>query len=292
MRNLLAALALFIATTPAPARAADAHALVQRGIQLYREASYASSVASLEQARQARSLDGLDETELAFYLAADYVALGSMPAARRELKVVLESQPGYELPPYTSPKVSALFRDVRAELERSPRLRALPPRRTSPMLIELWFDPSRTGGTAYGSAMWRWHGETGWREAPLSHVEDKLVTTIAIDRDGALEYWAEARGPQGLAQAASAARPLELPVTGYAPSAPSVRPLTAVALAPSLALPPAPPARPEKSVARAWWLWTTVGAVVAAGAGVGLYFALRPGASGTSDAALAMPRAP
>src|SRR5690242_8646636 len=94
----------------------DPHLLIQRGIQLYREAAYAASVTALELARQQR-LAPVEEVECGFYLAADYVALSSLPAARRELRAVLEAEPSYELPPYTSPKVASLYRDVKDELE-------------------------------------------------------------------------------------------------------------------------------------------------------------------------------
>jgi hypothetical protein len=256
----------------------DPHTLVQRGVQLHREASYASSVAALEQARQSPALTPAEQAECGFYLASDYVALNSMQSARRELRALLEAQPGYELPPYTSPKVAALFRDVQAELERMPRLRALPARRKA-STVELWFEPSRTGGMAFGAAHWRWHGDDGWHEAPLAHVDDKLITTIDVDRNGTLEYWAEARGPQGLAQAASKDRPLELPVSGYSAASAS---RTSAALGSS----PSRSTKEKKSIASAWWLWTGIGAAVAVGAGVGLYFALRPTTGGTGDAVL------
>jgi hypothetical protein len=190
---------------------------------------------------------------------------------------VLEAQPSYELPPYTSPKVVALFHEVQSELERLQRLRALPPRRKGNP-NELWFEPSRTGGTAPNAVQWRWHGESAWREAPLGHVEDKLVTTVDIDRNGTLEYFAEVRGPQGPAQAASKERPLELPITGYARKEATV-----------VVPPPAPPpvkTQEKKSIVGAWWFWTPLAVVVAAGAGVGLYFGLRPTTGGTGDAVL------
>ena len=45
--------------------------------------------------------------------------------------------------------------------------------------------------------------------------------------------------------------------------------------APEAVVAKSPPPGPEKKpVYKAWWLWTTVGVVVAAGVGVGLYFAL------------------
>src|ERR1700690_3392623 len=107
----------------------DAQALLRRGISLSREASFAASVAALEQARS-RGLVSAEAADCGYWLATDYLALGSAQAARRELRQLVEAAPGYELPPYTSPKIQSLFRDVREELERAPRLKALPPRHT------------------------------------------------------------------------------------------------------------------------------------------------------------------
>src|SRR6185503_13286423 len=97
-------------------------------------------------------------------------------------------------------------------------------------------------------------------------------------RGGTLEYFAEARGPSGLAQVASADRPLELPVA----AAPGATRATALVGENAIAAQPAPR---KRDLVHAWWLWTTVGVVAAAGVGVGLYFALRP-SGGTADAVL------
>jgi tetratricopeptide (TPR) repeat protein len=270
MRTLVTALAgLISVAVPASSLGADGHALLQRGIALHREASYAASVAALEQARAARTLQPVELVECAFYLGASYVALGSLPAARRELRAVIETDPAYEAPPYTSPKVAAVLREVRDELQRAPRLKALPARRPSRNEFVLEFDASRTGGDAFGAARWRWRGEEAWREAPLGHDGDRLAAPLKLERNGTVEYWAELRAPGGYAQAGSAERPLELPVAGVDPLLLAVR-----------------VERPRRSVLKSWWLWTTVGAVAAAGLGVGLYFALRPNPSPTADAVL------
>jgi hypothetical protein len=123
--------------------------------------------------------------------------------------------------------------------------------------LELRFEASRTDGKPFGSAYWRWRGGS-YREAPLAHAGEQLTAELPLDRNGTLEYWAEARGPAGLAQAASAERPLELPVTGVQVDA---------------------PARPRRGgVARNPWLWVGLGAVLigAAGLATGLALALRP----------------
>lgn len=262
----------------------DAHQLLQRGVQLYREAAYASSVAALERARQAGGLDGAEQAECGFYLGADYVAMSSWDAARRELRALVEASPAYELPLYTSPKVAALFREAKQELQHMPRLLALPPRRLvsdGAARIELWFEAVRFGGTTFGAARWRWRGERGWHEAPLGHAVngEQLVARLDADRGGTVEYFAEARGPAGVAQVGSPERPLELPV--MAPQAPLV---TAPPSPSTVSLVGARAPR-RTPVARAWWLWTTVSVLAATGAGVGLYFALRP-PGGTADAVL------
>jgi hypothetical protein len=265
--RFLCAVAMVAMTAAAPVRAAeparptaaaDGHALLQRGVAQHREAAYAASVALLEQARARGDLQPHELAEAAFYLAANYVAMGSLPAARRELRTVLENAPTYELPQYTSPKVAALFRDVRDEQERAPRLRPLPPRHKSATEIEIGFEASRTQGTAYGSAYWRFRGERGWREAPLGHVGERLMARLEVERDGTLEYWAEVRAPGGAALAGSKDKPLELPVTGAAEAA---------AIAKARGVPLEPPQQPKR-----WWpVALGVGLVfVGAGLGVGL----------------------
>jgi tetratricopeptide (TPR) repeat protein len=273
--TVMAVVAVVPETTPS-ARAAptavplDGRTLVQRGVLAYREAAYAAAVATLEQARATARLSPEELAECRFYLAASFVALGSTNAARRELRALVEANPGYDLPQYTSPKVVTLFREVREEVENRPRLRALPPVARGAVLA-VRFEAARTGGTAYGSAFWRWRGERAYRELPLRHgdgsARDDLVAELPL-REGTLragdptvELWAEARAPQGLAQLASPERPLEVGV----PSAPGLR-------------------VERRSVARSWWLWTIVGAVAAGGAATGLYFALRPTPPATTDA--------
>ena len=96
----------------------------------------------------------------------------------------------------------------------------------------------------------------------MRHAGDELAADVPVARAGTLEYFADGRAPGGPLQAGSAGRPLELPV----------------ATGPSVALVgdvPGAPSRESKG-RKLWWLWTGLAAVGAAGAGVGLYFALRP----------------
>jgi hypothetical protein len=266
----IALVALSTVAAHAAGGAPDGHALLQRGIAQHREAAYAASVTSLELARNTRALAAAELVECAFYLGANYVALGSPAAARRELRAVIETDPSYEPPPYTSPKVAVVLREVRDEIARAPRLKALPPRRPSRNQFLLEFDASRTGGDAFGAAHWRWRGEQAWHEAPLAHDGEHLAAPLALERNGTIEYWAESRAPGGYAQTGSAERPLELPVAGVA---------ALLAAAPAAR-------REQRSVLKSWWLWSAVGAVAVTGLGVGLYFALRPAPLRTADAVL------
>jgi hypothetical protein len=258
---------LLLGLSPPAAATEDAHALLRRGISLSREASFAASLAALEQARARGPLSPAEAAECEYWLATDYVAIGSIQAARRELKQLIESAPAYDLPLYTSPKVAALYHEVHDELERAPRLKALPPRRTQKGLV-LAFEPARTGGTAYGAVYWRWRGEREWREEPLAHSGETLQTTLQPARAGTLEYWAEARAPEGAARAGTQDKPLEVP---------AVAPVAVVATA-------APPRK--ESIARKWWLWTSVAAVTSVTLGVGLYYGLRAPTPSTADAVL------
>ena len=265
----------FGAPVEARATSVGPSALLRRGIALYREASYAASVAALEQARAgAGALEAVEQVECAFYLAADYVALGSLKPAEAELRRVIALEPGYEAPPFTSPKVAGMLAEVRAAEEHSPRLHALRPRvmlvpggRT----VEVAFEASRTGGTAYGAVSYRLPGERTVREAPLAHVGDRLAAQLSLGEDGGrgragtVEYWAEAQSPAGVMRAGSSARPFELAVQ-------------ALALSP-----------PRSKRGRVAGIVAAVGVVTIAaglGLGLGLYYGLRAGPGPTADVVL------
>ncbi|MDB4965285.1 MAG: hypothetical protein JWN44_974 [Myxococcales bacterium] len=262
-----ACIALVVWSATASAAPGDGKPLYQRGIQLYREAAYADSAVMLEHARARGGLAPQERVECSFYLGANYVALSSLGAARRELRALLQEEPEYELPQYTSPKVAALFREVKEELERAPRLRPLPPERHGDELT-LRFEPSRTGGRAYGAVQWRWRGDGEWREVPMAHKGNELQATVVLERTGGLEYWADARAATGALKAGSAEQPLELPV----------------AVGPRVVASSRNDRSHRAGAARLWWVWTGVGALAMAGAGVGLYFALRPTPQPTADA--------
>jgi hypothetical protein len=267
--SLVARPAVAEPSSPSPrtndAALANARTLLRRGIALYRESSFAASVAALEQARAAAPLEPPEHAECGFYIAADYLALGSPGPAREELRRVIRSLPDYEAPPFTSPKVAALLQEVRLEGERAPRLRPLPPRRVGPESLELRFEAARTGGRVYGAVSYRLRGEPTFREVPLVPAGERLVAQLPVAQSGVLEYYADAIGPAGAMRTGSAVAPLEVAVRGLSPAVVTSR------------------------RRRALWVAAGVGAaaLIGAGLGLGLYYGLRSSpASQTTDVAL------
>ncbi len=239
----------------------DPHAMVRRGIALQREASWTASIATLEKARASGVLSSAERVECEFYLAAAFVAIGSDAAARRELASVLQAQPSFEPPPYTSPKVASLLGEVSRERAQTPGLEARPPR-ASDGGLELGFDARRARMPIYGVVRFRMRGEKTFHEAPLAVSDtDKAPITVAAQvptpQAGVLEYYADALSAEGSLHAGSETQPLELPVAAG-------RKITRAAPTSNARL-------------KLVWLAIPIGAVVGAGLGLGLglYYGLR-----------------
>ena len=226
---------------------------------------------ALEKARASGVLSSEERAECAFYLGAAYVAVGSEGAARRELASLLEAQPTFEPPPYTSPKVASLLGEVARERGQAPQLEPRPPRRlpadgaTLSTEIELGFETRRTRPPVYGVVRYRMRGERAFREAPLvahgvpgdvtAEATIALSARVQVKGGGVLEYYADALGGGGALHAASAALPLELPV-------PKDDRVVSTA-----------PAKRDRS--KLVWLAVPVGVVAGIVVGVGVYYGLR-----------------
>ena len=256
---LLAAMVAWVAwPTRSLAEPVDAHGQLRRGIELQREASWSASITSLERARAVGTLSTVERAECAFYLAAAYLAIGSDAAARRELAVVLDLQPGFEPPPYTSPKVSSLLGEVARSRATAAQLDPRPPH-TSADGLELGFEAHRIKGPIYGVVRFRMRGDEDYGAAPLvaraaqHDGTQALVADVKPAHSGVLEYYADALEPGGHLVAGSSDRPYALPFTLRA----AERVQTSRA--------------PSKLV----WLAIPAGFVVGVATGLGLYFGLR-----------------
>jgi hypothetical protein len=223
----------------------DGHALLQRGIALQRDASWNASIAALERARAGGLGTAAERAECAFYLAAAYVAINSDGAARRELGIVLDERPGFEPPPYTSPKLASLFGEVTRERGRLPVLEARPPRRLQPDAtrgsgLELTFDTKHDLTPVYGVVHFRLHGQTDYTEAPLA-------------QRGPGSFVADALSPLGALRAGTAVSPLELPIGVIDP----------------------PRGKRVRGPSKLVWLAVPLGIVLGVATGLGLYYGLR-----------------
>ena len=239
----------------------DAHGQLRRGIELQREASWSASITALERALSTGTLSSAERAECAFYLAAAYLAIGSDAAARRELAVVLDLQPGFEPPPYTSPKVASLLGEVARSRATAAQLEPRPPR-PSPSSdgLELGFEARRVKGPIYGVVRFRMRGDTSYTAAPLvarSAEHDgtqALVADVKPAGSGVLEYYADALSPGEHLVAGSAVRPYALPFTATAPA----RAVTT-----------------SRGPSKLMWLAIPAGVIVGAAVGLGLYFGLK-----------------
>lgn len=243
--------------------------LLKRGIELQRQASWSASIAMLEKARAAGVLARAEQIECAFYLAAAYVAVGSDGAARRELTFVLDAQPGFEPPPYTSPKVTSLLGELARTRQQGPSLEARPPRTLSgaaagpggASAIELGFEARRAPTPIYGVVRFRLRGQPAWRDALLQSrgVDGTLIAEVRPGGSGVLQYYAHAMSAAGALSVGSPAAPLELPY--HAPAGASLSE-------------PAPPARPARAPSKWVWAAIPVGVVLGVATGLGLYYGL------------------
>jgi hypothetical protein len=246
---------------PASVHAAepDGHALLQRGIALQRDASWNASIAALERARAGGLATAAERAECAFYLAAAYLAISSDGAARRELAIVLDERPGFESPPYTSPKLASLFGEVTRERARLPVLDARPPRRLQPdetrgSGLELSFDTKHELKPVYGVVRFRMRGQADYAEAPLAQRgPGAFVAEVRPPQTGVLEYYADALSPMGALRAGSAMSPLELPTGAIDP----------------------PRGKHARGLSKLIWLAVPLGIVLGVGTGLGLYYGLR-----------------
>jgi len=245
----------------ARAEPADGHAQLRRGVALQREASWNASIAALEKARASGVLSPAERVDCAFHLAAAYLAIGAEPAARRELDLLLEAQPAFEPPAYTSPKLAALLGEVARTRAAAPWLEARPPHALPADAergsgVELTFEARRVGPPIYGIVRYRLRGEPAWREAPLQRragaTDGALVTDVRPTAAGVLEYYADALSSAGPLRAGTIAAPLELPLAHVDPARPR-----------------------RKGTSKLVWLAIPVGVVLGVGIGVGVYYGLR-----------------
>ncbi|HJZ88272.1 MAG TPA: hypothetical protein VKN99_24025 [Polyangia bacterium] len=249
--------------------ATDPAAALKHAEALYADAQYPEAVAALDELLARRDLAPAARLEATLYLGMGQLALGNEQAARARFQELLEANPAYELPRYTSPKIRALFDQIRAQVQGGPRLEALPPlaeaAASGPGPVRLRFHAERLagGGTQRALVYWRRSGQRDWSEIALAgqtelSAEPPLAATSEPATDFDLEYYAEIQeGPLVLAHAGTAAQPLVVhvpaPARGLAGSQSAAAPFY-----------------------KRWWFWSAVG-LVAVGGATAAYLGTRGG---------------
>jgi len=249
----------------------DARAALKRAEAQYTEAQYAESVAALDEILARSDLPAELRREATLFLGMGHLALGHDEAARARFREVLEADEKYALPRYTSPKIRALFEQVRQEVHASPVLSPLPPVTTpaasGPDHVRLRFRAERLG-TRTATAYWRRRGQLEWSrttlrapaagdgmpelsaEPPLGAAAD----AVGLSSDFDLEYYADVReGERVLARAGTAEQPLEMRVR--------VRGGTSRENSNG-------GSNFERPFYKRWWFWTIAGVAVAGAATV------------------------
>lgn len=235
---------------------------MQRAHDLYDDAQYAEAIAAYDDVLARPELQSSDRRESLLYQAFSHIALKHEDAARRSFRAVLAQEPTFSLPPYTAPKIRALFEQVRKEVSLKPQILALPASATHEQLT-VAFTLSNVRGQRV-LLLYRARGTTSYREAALSG-SPTAQTQIALSAPvpDTIEYYAEIReGISVVATAGTASEPLSMKIPG----------------AHNLATVPVAEASVSTStpVYKTWWLWTIVGVVVAGGAATAIYFATKP----------------
>ncbi len=236
--------------------------------QLYDDAEYAEAVAAYDELLERPDLSEAQKQEALLYLGFAQLGLRHDDAARRQFRRLLEKAPRYVLPAYTSPRLVTVFEQVRREVTAKSDIALRGVHKTptdTGTHVELEFLVAKTG-VAHALLFWRWQGDPVFNELALGENGGIAEGAIDAPKDHTvMEYYAELRSDDKvLAAVGSAAQPL------LADWTPRGAPMSA----------PVAVARPTP-VYKAWWLWTTIGVVVAgAGAGTAAYLLTRP-TSGT-----------
>jgi hypothetical protein len=259
--------------------APDTQAALKHAESLYSDAQYAESIAALDELLAHRELAPGQRLEALLYLGMGHLALGHEEAARARFHELLQEDPAYALPRYTSPKITQLFERVRIEVKDSPHMVALAPEMhpaaAGPDHVTLRFRVERRGDSV-ALVHWRRRGAATFNEEKL-HGEGTMTADLPLGwsqqvptEDFDLEYYGEleAEGKR-VTGSGTAEQPLVVRVHVRATAAGQVHPGMVPDEGHNTSSDGSAP------IYRRWWFWTVVGVAVVGG-GVAAYAATRP----------------
>jgi tetratricopeptide (TPR) repeat protein len=234
----------------AKAPAAPAPETIEGAMQLYQNAQFAESLAILDKVVR-QTTDPLALKQAKLYLAMNFLALGNDARAKSAFQELLDLDPDFELPTFSSPSVRQFYARVKADYKIIPVITHTPPVDVDAVkgaAFDITVKRMRPGYEA--QLFYHTPGAASFSRVDLSRVQGdayvaRLPTALLLHDQGySLEYYiAVSEGPAHvLAQLRSAASPYVVPV------------------AVPVQLRVGPP------VYKKWWFWTAVGgaAVVAA----------------------------
>ena len=132
--------------------------LVDQGIGMYLEGRYEKARDLLDKALKYKELELERNRRLGAlqYLAFCRIALGDTPGARENFKRLLTLEPAYRLPAGTSPKIVAVFADVRVKMPKKIEPKPVIEEKPPPGVIPPDKPPVKPKPKKSGSSWWIW----------------------------------------------------------------------------------------------------------------------------------------
>lgn len=272
-RGLCAAAATVLFLTLCPAVAVAAQKPVEKARQLIEEAEFEQALKVINDALV--QPDNSDAILVSLYelQATAYLFQGKKDKARQAFERLLQAEPDHELPKGTSPKIRALFDEVRAAQKPVKVIHERIATAQSGKRLDVRARFEELPAGAKPRLYYRRAGSENYNSTPfLIEGSDSVAKVPAYELPAetgeyGLEYYLEVGDAAGrrVAGMGDALAPLRVRVSGEEPKGqPDPTP---------------PAAAPSEAWYQKWWVWTIVGVVVV-GAGVGAGVAL----AGQSDA--------
>ncbi len=240
-------------SAPAPtAPAAPTPQTLDGAIQLYQNARFAESISVLDKVFRAATDLGVKK-QAKLYLGMNFLSLGNEPRAQQMFRDLLDLDPDFELPTFSSPSVRQFYQHVKGEYKIIPvPTHTPPPQLDAPKGADLHFDIQRMRPKYQATLYYRAQGASSFSRIDLSHTSGdayvgRLPPALLVkDKGYALEYFVViTEGPvRVLAELRSDSNPFVVPVS--------------VPVQMQTGTP----------VYKKWWLWTIIGGALAIGGGV------------------------
>lgn len=238
---------------PAFAGSATEEAAFEHAVSRYEEADFAGAVVELQALDRTMDRDLLSRTKL--YVAMCYLGLADKPKAKAAIDALLDLEPDFNLPPFSSPVVRGFFDETKAQHVVVPLLEHAPPLEVESLAGMTFVVTAKRMRPGYTMKLkYRLAANAPFSELDIAErgtpgrFEARLPGAfIDVETSKVLQYFFVVDAPSGpLAYLRSEKSPFEVPV-----------------------IPPKQVAK--EPVHKQWWFWTALigGAAVVAGVATG-----------------------